>query len=725
MYVLKKTLISIIACSLLILSVGAEEPATEDTEEPLVYNAEEENTVDAGTDTTVVADDENAKDVVDNSADTDNVEASTPENNISSEPAEEVSNIVEDTPTIELGEFKNEVTYNEEHTVATIAVEYLGECTELNLVNEEIIQQMVNTGVYQVNSEKGDWTNKIAFDVLVNGIVPLEINVWNENTLVGTKMVMTSVTGLNNDALIFEPNQSSTYEITSSDVGSTDLRNMTLSYETNVSFTWSIPTELSMAGIEDDLTVTVNNSNLATETVLRIRISSNNDYKLIDSQSSESLSYIVTDLSGNKVNNDDVILDHLYNQDSTSNTIHFNLTQMPLVSGKYNDTLTFTASVERLLSDVYLGQVVTISNLGTTHSLTNMKIYGVSKQDGTPTPDNPVEIQSVVNPTVTVSSGNLYDYGKTDLYNCTYENGVYTTGPLGNYGVISIPLIGDYIFKKGTRYYSYIKVRLKEGTYVGVNYFDPNVDRTEKRFHMPSLTNEFQTYIMEFVPNEDSKADVFYFQIGQTTTWDTIIEVKDIMITTSNPSDYVPYNGEPQTATLNYTLNAIPVDSGGNVTVNGQQYISDYVDIENKKLVRMVDVKELNGTEMWSGNMKWHYTSFLDASSEYSLCRTMTGLNFKEYENYVNNNENYILCVEPHSSVIYVKVTDDYNTPELIKEYFTNNPTKLYYTANTPIVIDLTDVEVQAFKDLYTYLPTTIVSVSSDQLTPYIEFGLS
>lgn len=43
-----------------------------------------------------------------------------------------------------------------------------------------------------------------------------------------------------------------------------------------------------------------------------------------------------------------------------------------------------------------------------------------------------------------------------------------------------------------------------------------------------------------------------------------------------------------KTVTLPYTLNAIPVNSGGNVTINGQQYIADYVDVERGKLVRMV-----------------------------------------------------------------------------------------------------------------------------------------
>ena len=38
---------------------------------------------------------------------------------------------------------------------------------------------------------------------------------------------------------------------------------------------------------------------------------------------------------------------------------------------------------------------------------------------------------------------------------------------------------------------------------------------------------------------------------------------------------------ESQTVTLPYTLNAIPVSSGGNVTIGEQQYISDYADIEN------------------------------------------------------------------------------------------------------------------------------------------------
>lgn len=60
-----------------------------------------------------------------------------------------------------------------------------------------------------------------------------------------------------------------------------------------------------------------------------------------------------------------------------------------------------------------------------------------------------------------------------------------------------------------------------------------------------------------------------------------------------------------QTATLPYTLNAIPVISGGNVTIDGQQYIADYVDVEKGKLVRMVDSSKLDTTQSIIGKTDW------------------------------------------------------------------------------------------------------------------------
>lgn len=62
---------------------------------------------------------------------------------------------------------------------------------------------------------------------------------------------------------------------------------------------------------------------------------------------------------------------------------------------------------------------------------------------------------------------------------------------------------------------------------------------------------------------------------------------------------------ESQTVTLPYTLNAIPVSSGGNVTIDGQQYIADYVDVERGKLVKMVDSSKLDNTQSIVDKTEW------------------------------------------------------------------------------------------------------------------------
>lgn len=60
-----------------------------------------------------------------------------------------------------------------------------------------------------------------------------------------------------------------------------------------------------------------------------------------------------------------------------------------------------------------------------------------------------------------------------------------------------------------------------------------------------------------------------------------------------------------ETVTLPYTLNAIPVSSGGNVTINGRQYVADYVDVERGKLVKMVDSSKLDNTQSIVNKTEW------------------------------------------------------------------------------------------------------------------------
>lgn len=244
------------------------------------------------------------------------------------------------------------------------------------------------------------------------------------------------------------------------------------------------------------------------------------------------------------------------------------------------------------------------SNQGETHitdsdngKIQDMIIYGKSSQDGTPTPENPVEIKSVVNPTVKVCGENLYP--GSDLIGLTKT---YTTD--------FIPVI----LHKGKIYFSFdTSSDTSDGRYhISARYFDINKELMGGNGNESIAGNNISHVSFEF---DGTKAginhetidlkNVSYVKImfGIYATTATKITYKNIMISATD-SDFEPYK-PIQTVTLPYTLNAIPVESGGNVTIDGQQYIADYVDVERGKLIRMVDSSKLDNTQSIVNKTEW------------------------------------------------------------------------------------------------------------------------
>lgn len=244
------------------------------------------------------------------------------------------------------------------------------------------------------------------------------------------------------------------------------------------------------------------------------------------------------------------------------------------------------------------------SNQGETHitdsdngKIQDMMLYGKSSQDGVPTPENPVEIKSVVNPTVKVCGENLYP--GSDLIGLTKT---YTTD--------FIPVI----LHKGKIYFSFdTSSDTSDGRYhINAKYFDINKELMGGNGNESIAGNNISHVSFEFngtkagINHEtiDLK-NVSYVKImfGIYATTATKITYKNIMISATD-SDFEPYK-PIQTVTLPYTLNAIPVESGGNVTIDGQQYIADYVDVERGKLVRMVDSSKLDNTQSIVNKTEW------------------------------------------------------------------------------------------------------------------------
>ena len=209
------------------------------------------------------------------------------------------------------------------------------------------------------------------------------------------------------------------------------------------------------------------------------------------------------------------------------------------------------------------------SNQGETHladsdngKIQDMMLYGKSSQDGTPTSENPVEIKSVVNPKLRIVGGT-----KGALLTETQYNALTKT-------------LKSYL------------------------------DNRFEIYYIPKNNTGFSFFVMVILNDNSIKAvgqDGIIDTYEQVEFWVNFFRENGILLCSStvDPKETIGYGIEPQAASLPYTLNAIPVSSGGNVTIDGQQYIADYVDIERKKIHRLVDSSKLDPTVSIIDNSNW------------------------------------------------------------------------------------------------------------------------
>ena len=351
------------------------------------------------------------------------------------------------------------------------------------------------------------------------------------------------------------------------------------------------------------------------------------------------------------------------------------------------------------------------SNLGETNlsdsdkgKIQDMMLYGKSIQDGTPTPDNPIEIQSVVNPTIKVIGKNLFNPHNSEQINIINHND-------------SI----EVVVNNETEFYSSNKLRK------GVNYF-VNVKankeivniRIYNDFESSILIDELETasneYKFSFVPSDD----------GYLRMW---LKKDTYIFTQLSVSEESYYDGDfelykEQSATLPYTLNAIPVDSGGNVTIDGQEYIADYVDVERGKRVICVGEYDL-GLLGWNRDAYDGHYYFYSVTNGFKSKQGYFDCLCYQYRYVTYHSVKYndmSLAVQNNNDTQYIVLKNDsFTDASSLKSSL--NGVKVYFILETPIEIDLTDAEVQMFRDLATHYPTTNIFVTSDQLDGYTEFN--
>lgn len=371
------------------------------------------------------------------------------------------------------------------------------------------------------------------------------------------------------------------------------------------------------------------------------------------------------------------------------------------------------------------------SNQGETHladsdngKIQDMMIYGKSSQDGTPTPENPVEIKSVVNPTVKLLGSNILKIrdGEYQDVGCTItvSNGVITLNGTSTGTVpILLPIDTPFMFKEGTEII--FCSNNTKGTESIIKCYLDYTNKNTKGFSIAGNTIN-TPYV---ITKKDSKYKFnLYIRITKGNTFNNEIWKPQILIG-KQITPFEPY--KEQSIQLPITLNAIPVSSDGNYTdQSGQQWVCDEVDLERGVKVQRVTTMVFSdssgfATETTNNGIRFQYAvknlkvtdkSTPDANAFCSaLLLGGPGSTWGTPDVFTINRD-----------VFFLRFKNITSLGEL-QQYLQQTPMSLTAILVTPIETPLTSVEIADFNAFITYYPVTNISVNSEQLDGYTVFN--
>ena len=333
------------------------------------------------------------------------------------------------------------------------------------------------------------------------------------------------------------------------------------------------------------------------------------------------------------------------------------------------------------------GYPLVFRKVATSGTLLNYKIFGNCKQEGTPAPTNPVEIQTVGQKTANLWSG----------LNC--ENGY-----LANDGSIiktSSNITSDYIeVEENTSYTAYMELSAEvQGNSIWFCFYDKDKNLLDNRdgMYMPA------TYAFDVLTPANTK----YIRVSMGEDTKVLKRMVCKGIYTKDTIVYEPY-GYKIPVRVNDAITTIyldkPLYKAGNAT--------DYLDFANNQVVRNVGIKTLNGSEAdWDLDFyqDYFYTNdetFKDMSLDYATNSVIcSNFECKSYETKADSTQdNYCFCaVNQYYATIgfmykIIKTLDDW------KSFLNTNPITVCYPLAAPVseVVELPELAINEGLTVYT-----------------------
>lgn len=376
------------------------------------------------------------------------------------------------------------------------------------------------------------------------------------------------------------------------------------------------------------------------------------------------------------------------------------------VTDGHNDVWCFIEAPKGLAVDETIYPMIQLA------SITDESYEPYTGGKPSPNPDYPQEIKRVVNPVVKVCGKNLWDNFKTlSLGNVEQKNGTYiSTADTMQVDITSSSIGARPLLLKANNAYTFslkTTVSISSPKFVCLRYTNGesnNIIFTNKNF-------------VNFVPERDVEkiGFVLYESVAGDKAYDVQLEMG------SEATSYEPYT--EQSVQLPYTFNAIPVASGGNVTIDSQQYIADRVvekdgvfGIERNIREIHTNTKTMNNSEEYPG---WNNVEGVSDVVYYNAnpvgdSRKLTFISNFTQASFLQNNKG------TNNILYYVKHIIGYSQSELIAKAI---DVDMYIRLQDAIFEPLPG-DIQAkLRTLVTNYPVTNISVTSDQLDGYTVFN--
>jgi hypothetical protein len=359
-----------------------------------------------------------------------------------------------------------------------------------------------------------------------------------------------------------------------------------------------------------------------------------------------------------------------------------------------NDILANSSEIEKLrIVNTESGSPILLKDSANS-TLRNLRLFGKTTQNGTPTPDAPVPLVSVGDSGsfgVGVYGKNLLPYPFPNSSGTSYtSNGLTFT--VDEDGIITIngtsTAHSTYYIARWlgiVKYDRYVCLMTPDAinltVYKANNWWDVGNNNCVKVSAGENLTE-------------------IYLQFASGKTFNNA-KVK-VMITLEPNYEYEPYN--KQTLTMPYTLRSL---------------FDTQDEVDFAKGVRIPKVKPivLDGSQYMWGENKQFCCSFSDIKGLWNVpCAISTHLEYSD-EHIYNRTKMGCMAIDGNGT-LYISL--DFATVDECKAWLTENPITIYAYYKTPIETPLTETELNAYRQLHTNKPNTTIISEADMEISYV-----